>query len=343
MSTRRILVVGSGQRVRKAALPVFERATGFEVAGVVSRTPKTIESGGREYEVHGLDRLTPAFLSEIDLIYMVVKKQVVPDLLRTLATCDLSSTDLLIETPVMLVRHLGHRSLLEPFRNVWVSEDCETLPCFDALKTLVASGAIGELRSATFDRSAYAYHGMAMIKSTLGGGPIRSARQRKLPDGLRERTVTLANGRHAKVRDPRDYALGTMLFEGSAGSLADYGEEHGTRHKLEAITDDERCTAFRAGDSRRELTAPEIELMGSRGAGPGITSWMDGMKRVGFLSLMERIHAGRGAHPLASAIEDSVVDYYLEKLGRYHATPFTQPEARLPRLAFTLLTKLLDR
>lgn len=337
----RILVIGSGERVRKAALPVFERAPGFELAGVVSRTPKTIESDGRSYNVLGLETLTPERLTEIDLIYMVVKKPAVPAVLRTLAATDLSRLDLLIETPVMLVRHLGHRKLLELFRNVWVSEDCQTLPCFDAVQSLVEAGAIGELRSARFDRSGYAYHGMAMVKATLGPGSIRRARQVRFAGGLRERTVHLTNGRHATIIDPRDYSLGTMIFEGTKGSIAD--GEMTSHHRLEALLDQDRCIGFRAGACRRELTAPELELIGSPAAGPGVTAWMDGMKRVGFLALMARIRAGQGAYPLSSAIEDSVVDYYLEKIGRYLATPFTRPDAALPRLAFSLLTKACDR
>ncbi len=343
MSAKQILLIGSGERVRKAALPVFEAAEGFEIEGVVSRTPKTIESWGREYEVRGMQSLTAQRISGIDLVYMVVKKPAVPSVLKQLARFDCSKLDILIETPVMLVRHLGHRSLLDGFRNAWVSEDCEPLPCLDAVKSLFQSGEIGELQSAHFDRSAYAYHGMAMIKSALGGGPIRSARQRKLPGGARARTVTLANGRRATVNDPRDYSVGTLTFQGSRGSVSDAPDRPADGLPLEAILENGACHGFRAGAARRELNESEIQLMGEPSHGIGVTAWMDGMKRVGFLKLMERVRSGAGAYPLSCAIEDSVVDYYLEKAGRYLATPFTRPNAALPRFAFSLLTKITDR
>ena len=343
MSCKRILLIGSGERVRKAALPVFEQADGFEIEGIVSRTPKTIQSGGKDYEVRGMDSLSPARMGEIDLVYMVVKKPAVPPVLRQLAQFDCSNIDILIETPVMLVRHLGHRNLLDGFRNAWVSEDCETLPCLDAVKTLFASGALGELQGAHLDRSAYAYHGMAMIKSALGAASIRSARQTKLAGGTRERTVTVSNGLRASVRDPRDYSLGTLAFHGSTGTVSDAPDRDTADLLLEAIVDDGICRGFRAGDAVRELSEGESRLMGARGEGIGVTAWMDGMKRVGFLALMARIRNGAGAYPLSSAIEDSVVDYYLEKFGRYRATPFTSPNAALPRFAFSLLTKLTDR
>ena len=339
--TRRVLVVGSGKRVVEAALPVFERASGLELVGVLSRTPKTIQSEGRELAVEGLEALTPARLSEVDLVYMVVAKGAVPTLLRRLVEADPSRVDLLIETPVLLVRHLGHRGLLEAFRNAWVSEDCLTLPCFDAVHDHFASGESGSLRSVTFDRSAYAYHGVAMTRAVLGGGPIRRASQRRLAGGLRERRIVAADGRVATIHDPRDYSLGTMTFEGTSGALSD--REVPGAARLEAIVDGGRCIAFRAGDSRRDLSGAEIELMGERGEGPGVTAWMDGMKRVGFLKLVAAIEAGRGACPLGDAIEDSVVDYHLEKLGRYRSTPLTRPDAPLARLAFAALTRLAGR
>lgn len=337
----RVLLIGSGKRVIEAALPVFRRAPGYEIAGLASRTPKTITSEGDEFEVHGLDTLTRERLSEVDLVYMVVAKKAVPSVLRQLVDTGADALDLLIETPVMLVRHLGHRSLVEAFRNAWVSEDCTTLPCLDAARDCVASGAIGALESATFDRSGYAYHGVAMVKTALGGGPIRRARQRQIAGGLRERRYVVADGREAVVRDPRDYALGTLTFHGAAGELSDRDGADGLR--LEAVTDSKRCLAFRAGDARRELTETEVELMGTRGEGVGVTAWMDGMKRVGFLKLAARIAAGEGAYPLSDAVEDSVVDYHLEKLGRYRSTPFTQPDAPLARFAFAALTRLTDR
>ena len=83
--------------------------------------------------------------------------------------------------------------------------------------------------------------------------------------------------------------------------------------------------------------------MGSPSAGLGVTAWMDGMKRVGFLELLSSIASGRGAYPLMSAVEDSVVDYHLEKLGRYLSTPLTRPDASFSRLGFSVLTWLTDR
>jgi hypothetical protein len=131
-----------------------------------------------------------------------------------------------------------------------------------------------------------------------------------------------------------------MTFEGERGRISDTEPAAAGVHRLEARVESGRCRGFAIGDVRRELSPAEIELMGMRGQGPGVTAWMDGLKRVGFLALLRNIAAGDGAYPLDDAIEDSVVDYFLERLGRYRATPFTYPNAGPARLAFSLLTRL---
>jgi hypothetical protein len=65
---------------------------------------------------------------------------------------------------------------------------------------------------------------------------------------------------------------------------------------------------------------------------------MEAMKRVGFLRLLRRLASGKGAYPVEQALEDMVVDYHLERFGRYLATPLTRPDAPLAKLILGLLT-----
>ncbi|MEO2094476.1 MAG: Gfo/Idh/MocA family oxidoreductase [bacterium] len=346
MAKRRVLIVGSGERVRKAALPVFARASEhFELAGVVSRQEKRIESEGREFQVTALANLDTAALDDIDLVYMVVAKQAVPAVLARLAETPLSGASLLIETPVMLFRHMGHLDRLEKFADVWVSEDTSCLPCFAPIAMLQAAGTLGELRSVRLEESGYAYHGLAMAKAVLGCEGIVRARQRSLAGGRRERRLSLAHPSgtecEAVIIDPRDYSRGKMRFEFEGGVVSDHpqGESEAVL-ALEVQLEGDRPVAFRAGDASFELDAEERDLMGVRGDGTGLTAWMDGMKRVGFLALLRQIAAGRGAYPLMDAVEDAVVDYHLEKLGRYWRTPLSDPRRRLARLSYKLVTTI---
>ena len=344
MERKRVLVVGSGARVCEAALPAIARAPEHcELVGVFSRQAKEIESEGRAYAVEKLESLNPERLAGVDLVYLVVSKPAVPTVLLRLGLMDLSKLDLLIETPVMLFRHLGYLGRLSPFRNVWVSEDCTELPCFDPLRALEKSGGFGEWTAARFERSAYAYHGLAMAKAMLGGGPIRKAVRKKLAGGLRERRVWLANGREARIVEPRDYAKGRVRFTGTGGVVGDRpGQERGVL-RLEPMLEGDACIGFRAGEAECRLDPAEASLLGEPGPGRGVTAWMDGMKRVGFLRLLRKIAGGRGAYPLDEALEDAVVDYHLEKLGRYRRAPLTDPRARLARLSYRLITRLAGR
>ena len=114
----------------------------------------------------------------------------------------------------------------------------------------------------------------------------------------------------------------------------------GADHRLAAVVEDGACTGFRIGDTHTTLGAAERSLMGAPLEGDGVTAWMAGMKRVGFLRLLEAVAEGRGAHPLDLAVEDTLVDYYLEKLGRYVSTPVTSPYSPLTRLGLRLMTRL---
>lgn len=344
MERKRVLIIGSGQRVREAALPAIARAKEhWDLAGVVSRQAKTIESGGKEHPVERLESLTPERLASIDLVYLVVSKSAVPTVLLRLGLLDLSGLDLLIETPVMLFRHLGYLGRLSPFRNVWVSEDCAELPCYDPLRAMVASGAVSEWTEARFDRSAYAYHGLAMAKAVLGRGPIRSARRRTLEGGGRERCIQLASGNRARIIEPRDYAKGRLSFTAAECTVADHQVKGPDTIRLAPIFKADRCVGFCADDVKEHLDDAEASLMGTPSQGEGVTAWMDGMKRVGFLRLLRSIGEGHGAYPLDEALEDAVVDYHLEKLGRYRSTLLTNPGSRLARFSYKLLTRLAGR
>lgn len=342
MAEQRLLVVGAGKRVREAALPVFEAAHGIQVAGVVSRTPRTLHAAGRDYPVEGLDALTAARLSEIDLVYMVVAKPAVPAVLRRVAELDASRVGLLIETPVMLFRHYGHLGLTDAFREAWVTEDTYPLPCFTPIHELAREGTLGALEAVRFEESAYAYHGIAMAKGALGATRVLRAQQARRADGRRDRTLQLEGGGTAHIIDPRDYSRGRLRFDFARGSVADHDAE-GAALRLEAVMEDGSLVGFRAGDHLRALDDIERSLVGAPGEGEGLTAWMDGMKRVGLLALVRDVVAGRGAYPLSSAVEDAVVDYHLERLHRYWATPLTDPRSRLARLGFKVLTRVAGR
>lgn len=340
---KRVLVIGSGQRVREAALPALASLPeAFELAEIRSRKPKTIESGGREHEVLPLEGLDQAAIDGFDLIYLVVKKPAVPLVLRQLGTLNLARVDLLIETPVLLTKHLGHRKLLRPFRNVWVSEDCSTLPWIDVAFQAARDAGWGPLRRALLDRSGYAYHGVALLRTLFAGQELTSAVRKPAGDGLRGRTYRYSGGGVGEVLEPRDYGVGALDLEFAGGRLTDRAEP-GDALKLEPLVEDQSCVGFRAGDVEGRLSPAEAALMGTPKGTSGVWAWMDGAKRVGFHRLLAAIAEGRGAYSVDDALDDALIDYHLERLGRYRPNPLTSAGGSLSGPLYGLLTRVAGR
>lgn len=339
MSTkRRVLIVGSGQRVAETALPAFLCAEDFEVSGVLARKPKRLEALGRSFDVEPLEELTSARLAETDLVYIVVSKQATPLVLAKLNQLGPAQTDLLIETPVLLFKHLGHLRLCRAFRNAWVSEDCTRLPWIDPVRAAFATGELGDPVHAHFERSAFAYHGVSLAKCLLDARVLRGKRTRYGSLSLRE--LKLSRGRSATMLEPRDYAAGRWLVAGTKGVLADHELPKDGALLLEPELEGDRCVGFRAGDHRRVLDDAERELIGDPAGLSGTSAWMIGGKRVGFLNMLREIGSGSGTYTLDEAVDDAVVDYHLDKFGGYLSNPITHVRSSPGRLLMSAITKV---
>ena len=345
MAPKKWIVIGSGQRVREAALPVGRSLPDtWELAGVFSRTPKrlgAVDTGGTDHEVvvEPLEALTAERLADIALVYVVVVKGAVPAVLARLAKLPVGHCELLLETPVLLPKHLGHLPLTRSFRRTHVAEDCAYLPCLPAIEACFASGALGGApKAAVMTHSAYAYHGVALSKALLGGARVQSARKGRLAGGLSWRHYQLDGGRKVHVLDPRDYSSGRIAVAGPKGVLADHDLSAKSHLPLAALLEGGQCVGFRAGDAQELLQPEEIALMGSARTGHGLTVWMDGMKRVGLRRMLQAIAEGRGGYPLEEAVDDTLVDYHLEKLGWYRANPFTSARGAVTPLTLRALS-----
>jgi len=353
----RALVIGSGQRVRRAALPAFlARSGAFELAGIYSRKPKQIyaedttgASVGAPLAVTALAELDAARLAHADLVFVCVSKGALPKVLAQLAglvskvPAD-AAPALLIDTPVLLFKHMAAARHFRAFQKVWVAEDMSTLPWLDVVTA--ARAELGAPTRLTLDRSAYAYHGVALAKTLLGNARVRSARRRRLDAGRFERRLRFQGGTECRILEPRDYAVGGLWLECEAGSLVDPGagsvDAHGPALRLLSRFDGERCLGFEARANGADeaaftsaLAPHETELLGCfderARAARGVIAHMDAMKRVGFARLLDRIAAEAPLWSLLDGLDDMWIDYLLEKTGRYLASPLTSAHSGLAR------------
>ncbi len=338
----RILIVGCGKRVLDAALPALRQVTErWSLAGLFARSAREIETGGHTYAVRALEGLTADDLSGVDLVHLAVAKDAVPAVLERLGRFEVGGIDLLIDTPVVRFKHFRHLGRLKAWRRVWVAEDCVAMPWLETVALAVEEGLIGRPMKVLFDRSAYAYHGVATAKALLGVRRVVSGRRKALGGGQsgHERTLRFPGGKRCVVIEPRDYSVGKVTLFGTGGSISDSGD--GVKHQLlRPVIEEGMVRGFEIGRVATRLAPHECELTRGDGGEMGVIPHQEAMKRVGFLRLLEGIADGRGAYPLADALDDMVVDYHLEKLGRYLANPFTSPRSPLARGLLSVLTRL---
>lgn len=341
MSARGVWVVGAGKRVRETALPAL-RSLGeaFEVRGVLARSERDLAAAGAVHRVRPLAGLRAQEVADGDLVYVAVGKDAVPAVLAALARLDAGRLELLIDTPVLKLKHLRHAPLIAAFRGASVAEDTAWLPWYDAVRAAVGAGAIGELERVVFDRSAYAYHAMAMAKVLCGSERVLRARRVRLPGGLARRELALERGLRADVIEPRDYSVGRVVVAGTRGRISDRPEAGEGALALEPLLEGGACAGFRVGEHATRLSAAEVEL--ARGDPPAASAIarMDAMKRVGFRRMLAGVAEGRRAYPLEQALDDTAVDWFLERFGRWSPTPLTDVRSGFARRAFALLGRL---
>jgi choline dehydrogenase-like flavoprotein len=347
---RRVLVVGAGGRVSTDVLPALLSLPGlYGVAGVFARSAHPVETDAHIVGARPLRSLTAADLLGVDLIHLAVSKGAVPAALSRLLEHDVSGIDLLIDTPVLLFKHLHHVSRLSAFRHAWVAEDCATLPWLPLVRRAVEQGLIGTPTELVLDRSAYRYHGYALIKALLECTNVVSARCTRDASGGTTHTVRLGNRTTARLVGPRDYGAGHWWLRGTAGTITDRlggahpgaGSEPSLSLELRVVG--EACAGFRLGELDEPLDASERLLLGRVHAGETVTSRMDDLKRVGLARMLRAIHAGRPGYPLLDGLDDMVVDMLCERLGRYRATPLTSMRSAAARGVLGALTRLTSR
>jgi hypothetical protein len=334
MTARQVAILGVGKRVIETALPAFHRLPrSFWIRGIWARSARRIEVEGQPYDVQPFDGITLEALKDVDLIYLCVGKESVPKVLARLLQLEPWNRDLLIDTPVVRFKYFRHAAKAREFRHAWVPEDCTELPWIQA-----ALAAVGPLHRVEFDRSAYAYHGVATARALFAAERIPSGRRLRQADGTFERTLRFDGKRVARIVEPRDYSKGRLVFVGQGGTLSDAPRPGEPSLTLAPVVQQGLVTAITAGQTRIELDAAESELTRGDPDGASITARMEAMKRVGFLRILRRIQAGKGGYPLDHALEDMVVDYFLEKLGRWVSTPLTSPHTLSGRALLSLAT-----
>jgi hypothetical protein len=319
VTARRIWIVGAGKRVLETALPaIASLPKAFQVAAVFARSARE--------GVRAFDDLRGEELARGDLVYVAVGKDAVPAVLGRLAKLDRANLELLIDTPVLRLKHLRYRNLLDGWARAGVAEDTAYLPWYG-----LAKAAVGDVKRIVFDRSAYAYHGLAQAKALAGSRRVARAKRIRTGEKSARREIELEGGARVEVIEPRDYAVGRIVVEGKRGRITDRLEAGETGLELVPLLEKGVCGGFRAGDAAVQLAPEEVELTRGDPLDATVTARMESMKRVGFRRLLLEIAEGRGAYPIDDGLEDMAVDWFLERFGRWKRTALTDVRSGLAR------------
>ncbi len=336
MNARRLWIVGAGKRVRETALPaILSLPDSFTIAGVLARTSRDVEMAGRRFAIRALSQVSTQEFEPGDVVYVAAAKDAVPSVLQHFATFDRSRLELLIDTPVLRFKHLRFAPLLEGWSRASVAEDVAWLPWYET-----ARAAVGDVRNVLFDRSAYAYHGFAAAKTLCHATRVVHARRARLEGGRARREVEVDGGRRAIMIEPRDYATGRFVLEGTRGRVTDRREPGEDALLLEPIVEGGVCTGFRAGEVVTNLSPEESRLTRGDPPGASVVARMPSMKCIGFRRLAASVAAGRGAYPIQQGLDDTAVDWFLERLGRWHANGILDVHRPLARRLWSALGRL---
>jgi len=316
MKKTKLLIIGAGKRVSDAVLPAIEALNdSYTLTRIMTRSKKSIRSSQREYATEPLESLDQGQISEAGMIYMAVSKPAVPAVSKQLAQYDLAQVDLLIETPVLLFKHFWYVRFLNKFRNVWVAEDSVELPCFDVLMSYSGDAANPSWDCADFYHAAYKYHGLALLKYLLGKEKIHWARVKGKNRQTPCRQFFLADGKHGSVVEPRDYSKGWFALQRQDVNVTDRMQKAQNTHFLQPLVEGGLCHGFKVAEYICTMEEIEKDLFGPAFPGATVTSLMAGMKRVGFYRMLKRLYSSGDGYAMLEALDDMVIDYYLDKAG----------------------------
>lgn len=222
---RRVLIIGAGRRVQNNFLPALEcLSESFEVCGIHSRTPATLNPVAERWLVPAIHALEAIDLSKIDTVAVSVPTSQNANVLRRLQAWA-PGLDLVIDTPIAWngVEQAETAPLLKQFRSVTVTEDYMNFPRFSLIRQVVRSGLIGELKRITLNNIGYLYHGLALLRSFVGFGPVLDAWSKRVGHNAVIVGYDFAEGFSATVVGPyRRHNSGGIVVEGTAGVISEF-------------------------------------------------------------------------------------------------------------------------
>lgn len=223
MKKKNVLIVGSGNRVQKTILPAILCLKDiYTLCGVYSRKQKILINDSRFGIIKTIRNLSLIDFQSLDIIIVAITTENVPELLALLSSFNTKHIRLLLDTPVLRIKHLWALKYFKLFKEVYISEDYISMKVYDMAKQIIKSGKIGNLRHIYLFHSGYKHHALAIIKNLASLNYISLMHVEKRGNNITETKIRLPNGVSATILGPRDYSIGRFLIIGDSGFISDY-------------------------------------------------------------------------------------------------------------------------
>jgi hypothetical protein len=222
---KRLLMVGAGRRVQNNFLPALRcLEDSFEVVGVHSRTAERLRQVTARWDVPAVESLSDVDFSNIDVVAISVPTSQNAVVLNQLLP-HASRLHVVIDTPIAwnFAEYAASGPLLKQFAQVTVTEDYMNFPTFALLRKAVQDGIVGRPLNMTLYNTGYLYHGLALIRSFVGFGPVLQSSRQALGSYGVITDYRLHDDFKATVVGPyRQHTTGGLVFEGEEGVISEF-------------------------------------------------------------------------------------------------------------------------
>ena len=266
----RVLLVGAGRRAQNNYLPILRYlATEFDVRGIHSRTQERLNDVAGRWDVPAVASLGAIDPQAFDVVAVSVPTAQNPNVLRQLLA-HAAQLHLVIDTPIAANprEHGEIAPLLARFRSVTVTEDYMNFPPFTLLRQFAASGRIGQVRALTLNNIGFMYHGLALIRSFVGFGPVVAASRHQIGADAWVVSYEFPGEFRASVIGPyRRHTAGGLTLDGTDGTVTEFPADlEGARkptYLLRPVLEDGLMGGYEiVGNDRREaIDLPAVRAM----------------------------------------------------------------------------------
>lgn len=279
---KNIIIIGIGKRTRDDMLPAILASNSFNVMGIYARSTRNINLMNKEYLVRKLEDLSNDDLKKTDWLYLSIPISNLESVFKFLKHLNTEKIRLLIDTPVFPIRYFFLKRYLSNYFKVFVSEDAITLPWIETLRDKVG----GRFNKIVLNKSVYAYHGIALIKSLTTEYNFKKVDLRIVGNQEIIEIVTHKNV-EVSIVEPRDYKTGSMIFQGPKGVISD--EKGFSGLTMNPILENKLCRGLNIGGQIVTFSESESRVIGEVEPESTVTSLTLQLKRIGMIRMLQEI------------------------------------------------------